>query len=72
MSKELQGQEQLGTIITKEKDQEQINIIDMKLPKVEKTGKVSKQLNKTGRSSCVFTRKSSKSRRWQDGSCRPG
>ena len=55
MSKELQGQEQLGAIITKEKadeselqKQEQINVIDIKLPKVEKMVKVSEQLDETG------------------------
>ena len=54
MSKELQGQEQLGAIITKEKadeselqEQEQINVIDIKLPNVEKMGEVSEQLDET-------------------------
>ena len=54
MSKELQGQEQLGAIITKEKadesklqEQEQINVIDIKLPKVEKMAEVSDQLDET-------------------------
>ena len=70
MFKELQGQEQLGAIITKEKadeskllEQEHINVINMKLPKVEKVGKVSKQLDKTGFS--VNKEKSSEAREFE-------